>query len=102
MAQGLVNQVKWGSSTPIANTFMAGQEKAFDGKMFINSEFALLTSKGPDETLYNQINAKYSPKIAIQSFGQMGYHGREVRDSRPCSASRARSRRSRTTSPCGT
>jgi branched-chain amino acid transport system substrate-binding protein len=73
VAQGLVNQVKWGSSTPIANTFMAGQEKAFDGKMYINSEFALLTSKGPDETLYNQINAKYSPSIAIQSFGQMGY-----------------------------
>ena len=41
--------------------------------MFINSEFALLTSKGPDETLYNQINAKYTPKIAIQSFGQMGF-----------------------------
>jgi branched-chain amino acid transport system substrate-binding protein len=73
VAQGLVDQVKWGSSTPIANTFMAGQEKAFDGKMYINSEFALLTSKGPDETLYNQINAKYSPSIAIQSFGQMGY-----------------------------
>ena len=73
VAQGLVNQVKWGSSTPIANTQMARQEKAFDGKMFINSELALLTSKGPDETLYNQINAKYTPKIAIQSFGQIGY-----------------------------
>src|SRR5471030_917822 len=73
VAQGLVNDVMWGSSTPIANSQMAGQEKAFDGKMFINSEFALLTSKGPDETLYNQINAKYTPKIAIQSFGQMGY-----------------------------
>jgi branched-chain amino acid transport system substrate-binding protein len=73
VAQGLVNDVMWGSSTPIANSQMAGQEKAFDGKMFINSEFALLTSKGPDETLYNQINAKYTPKIAIQSFGQMGF-----------------------------
>jgi branched-chain amino acid transport system substrate-binding protein len=41
--------------------------------MYINSEFALLDSKGPDETLYNQINAKYTPKIAIQSFGQMGF-----------------------------
>ena len=65
--------MKWGSSTPIANTFMAGQTPAFDGKMFINSEFSLLDSKGPDATLYNQINAKYSPKIAIQSFGQMGF-----------------------------
>ena len=73
VAQGLVNQVKWGSSTPIANTFMAGQETAFDGKMYINSEFALLNEKGPDETLYQQINAKYSPKIAIQSFGQFGF-----------------------------
>jgi branched-chain amino acid transport system substrate-binding protein len=73
VAQGLVDKVKWGSSTPIANTFMAGQTSAFDGKMYINSEFALLDSKGPDETLYNQINAKYTPKIAIQSFGQMGF-----------------------------
>jgi branched-chain amino acid transport system substrate-binding protein len=73
VAQGLVNQVKWGSSTPIANAFMAGQETAFDGKMYINSELALLSSKGPDETLYGQVNAKYSPKIAIQSFGQFGY-----------------------------
>jgi branched-chain amino acid transport system substrate-binding protein len=73
IAQGLVDRVKWGSSTPTANTFMAGQTSAFDGKMHINSEFALLDSKGPDSTLYRQVNAKYSPKIAIQSFGQMGY-----------------------------
>jgi len=73
VAQGLVDKVKWGSSTPIANTFMAGQTSAFDGKFFINSELALLDSKGPDETLYNQVNAKYSPKIAIQSFGQFGF-----------------------------
>ena len=73
VAQGLIDQVKWGSSTPIANTFMAGQEKAFDGKMYINSELALLNSKGPDETLYGQVNAKYSPKIQIQSFGQFGF-----------------------------
>jgi branched-chain amino acid transport system substrate-binding protein len=73
VAQGLVNQVKWASSTPIANTFMAGQEKAFDHKMFINSEFVLLNSTGPDETLYNAVNKKYAPKIATQSFGQMGY-----------------------------
>jgi branched-chain amino acid transport system substrate-binding protein len=51
VAQGLVDKVKWGSSTPIANTFMAGQTPAFDGKMYINSEFSLLDSKGPDETL---------------------------------------------------
>jgi branched-chain amino acid transport system substrate-binding protein len=73
IAQGLVDKVKWGSSTPIANAFMAGQTSAFDGKMYINSEFALLDSKGPDEVLYGQITQKYAPKIALQSFGQMGF-----------------------------
>jgi branched-chain amino acid transport system substrate-binding protein len=72
-AQGVIDKVKWGSSTPIANTYMAGQTAAFDGKLFINSEIGLLDAKGPDESLYQQVNAKYSPKIAIQSFGQFGY-----------------------------
>jgi branched-chain amino acid transport system substrate-binding protein len=73
VAQGLVDKVKWGSSTPIANAFMAGQTSAFDGKMYINSEFALLDSKGPDEVLYGQITKKYAASIALQSFGQMGF-----------------------------
>jgi branched-chain amino acid transport system substrate-binding protein len=34
---------------------------------------ANLDSTGPDETLYLQVNAKYTPKIAIQAFGQFGY-----------------------------
>ena len=33
------SKVKWGSSTPIANTFMAGQFPQFDGHLWINSEF---------------------------------------------------------------
>ena len=73
IAQGVVDKVMWGSSTPIANTAMAEQFGQFDGKIFINQEFANLDSTGPDETLYKQINAKYTPKIAIQAFGQMGY-----------------------------
>ena len=73
ISQGVVDKVMWGSSTPIANTAMAGQFGQFDGKIFINQEFANLDSTGPDETLYNQVNAKYTPKIAIQAFGQMGY-----------------------------
>jgi branched-chain amino acid transport system substrate-binding protein len=71
--QGLVDRVKWGSSTPIASEFMAAQFPQFDGKIFINNEFSNLSSKGPDETLYRKVNAKYTPKIAIQAFGQMGY-----------------------------
>jgi branched-chain amino acid transport system substrate-binding protein len=73
IAQGLVDRVIWGSSTPIANEFMAKQFPQFDGKIFINQEFNNITATGPDTTLYKQINAKYAPKIALQAFGQMGF-----------------------------
>ena len=73
ISQGVVDKVMWGSSTPIANSAMAQQFGAFDNKIFINQELANLDSTGPDETLYQQINAKYTPKIAIQAFGQFGY-----------------------------
>jgi branched-chain amino acid transport system substrate-binding protein len=74
-AQNLVTKMLWGSSTPIANTFMASQfSPAFDGHLWINSEFSLISPKvGPDSALMFQILKKYAPKIAPQSFGQMGY-----------------------------
>ena len=74
-AQNIVTKVKWGSSTPIANTFMSGQfSPAFDGQLYINSEFALLSpSVGPDTALMYQILKKYAPTIAPQAFGQMGF-----------------------------
>ena len=48
-AMGIVNKIKWGSSTPIANTFMSGQfSPKWDGHLWINSEFGLLdASQGP-------------------------------------------------------
>ena len=70
---GLIDKVIWGSSTPAANELVAGENPAFDGKIFVNSEFGLLTNKGADMTLYRQITAKYAPSIPIQSFGQMGF-----------------------------
>ena len=72
-AQGLIDKVIWGSSTPAANELVAGENPAFDGKIFVNSEFGLLTDKGPDMTLYRLITAKYAPNVPIQSFGQMGF-----------------------------
>jgi branched-chain amino acid transport system substrate-binding protein len=75
-AQGLVDKVLWGSSTPIANEFTAGQvdpAKWTSKNLFINSEFALLSSTGPDMQLYRAITKKYAPSIPIQSFGQMGF-----------------------------
>jgi branched-chain amino acid transport system substrate-binding protein len=74
-AQGIVEKVKWGSSTPIANTFMAGQfSPAFDGHLWINQEFSNVDpSVGPDTALMFQILKKYAPKIAPQAFSQMGF-----------------------------
>lgn len=73
IAQGFVDRVMWGSSTPIANEFMAKQFPQFDGKIFINNEFNNITASGPDSTLYKQVTQKYAPKIALQAFGQMGF-----------------------------
>jgi branched-chain amino acid transport system substrate-binding protein len=74
IAQGIVNKVKWGSSTPIANTFMAAQFPEFDGHLWINQEFSNVDpSVGPDSALMFAILKKYAPKIAPQAFSQMGY-----------------------------
>jgi branched-chain amino acid transport system substrate-binding protein len=74
-AQGIVEKVKWGSSTPIANTFMAGQfSPAFDGHLWIDNEFSNVDpTVGPDSALMFQVLKKYAPKIAPQAFGQMGF-----------------------------
>ncbi len=73
IAQGIVDKVKWGSSTPIANTFMAAQFPQFDGHLWINSEFSNVDPKvGPDSALMFQILKKYT-KIAPQAFAQMGF-----------------------------
>jgi branched-chain amino acid transport system substrate-binding protein len=74
ISMGIVSKIKWGSSTPIANTFMAGQVPQFDGHLWINSEFGLLdASQGPDTRLMLAIQKKYAPTIAPQAFGQMGF-----------------------------
>jgi branched-chain amino acid transport system substrate-binding protein len=73
--QGIVDKIKWGSSTPIANTFMSGQfSPAFDGHLWIDNEFSNVDpSVGPDSALMFQVLKKYAPKIAPQAFAQMGY-----------------------------
>ncbi len=74
-AQGIVDKVKWGSSTPIANTFMSGQfSPSFDGHLWIDNEFSNVDPKvGPDSALMFQVLKKYAPKIAPQAFAQMGF-----------------------------
>ncbi|HEY8645483.1 MAG TPA: ABC transporter substrate-binding protein [Gaiellaceae bacterium] len=74
-AQGIVNKVMWGSSTPIANTFMSSQfSPEFDGHLWIDNEFSNVDPKvGPDSALMFQVLTKYASKIAPQAFAQMGY-----------------------------
>jgi branched-chain amino acid transport system substrate-binding protein len=74
IAQGIVDKVKWGSSTPIANTLMASQFPQFDGHLWINQEFKNVDpSVGPDTALMFDILKKYAPKIVPQAFAQMGF-----------------------------
>jgi branched-chain amino acid transport system substrate-binding protein len=73
IAQGLVDKVLWGSSTPIANEFMAKQFGQFDGKVHINQEFSNITDNTPDLVLYRAMTKKYTPTLALQAFGQMGF-----------------------------
>jgi branched-chain amino acid transport system substrate-binding protein len=75
-AQGIVDKVLWGSSTPIANTFMSGQfSPEFDGHLWIDNEFSNVDpSVGPDSALMFQLLKKYTkPEIAPQAFAQMGF-----------------------------
>ncbi len=99
-AQGIVDKVLWGSSTPIANTLMASQfSPEFDGHLWIDNEFSNVDPKvGPDSALMFAILKKYAPSIAPQAFAQMGFLDGKFADERAALASRARSRRRRTTS----
>ena len=54
ISQGLVDKVLWGSSTPIANEFMAKQFPQFDGKMHINQEFGNITDGTARQVLYGR------------------------------------------------
>jgi branched-chain amino acid transport system substrate-binding protein len=73
-SMGIVKKVKWGSSTPIANTLMSSQfSPSFDGQLWIDNEFANVDpSVGPDSALMFQVLKQYT-KIAPQAFAQMGF-----------------------------
>jgi branched-chain amino acid transport system substrate-binding protein len=74
IANGLVDKVLWGSSTPIANTLMASQFPQFDGHLWIDQELGNVDpSVGPDTALMFQVLKKYAPSIAPQAFAQFGF-----------------------------
>jgi branched-chain amino acid transport system substrate-binding protein len=75
-AQNLVDEVYWGSSTPIANEFTASQvsrEWNRNNLCCINQEFSNLVTGKPDAVLYGQVTKKYAPSVPLQAFGQMGF-----------------------------
>jgi branched-chain amino acid transport system substrate-binding protein len=72
--QGLLDRVKWGCATPCNTDFVAAAlGNAWNGKLIVNAELALLDSTGPDMTLYRAVLKKYASKTAIGSFSQMGF-----------------------------
>ena len=109
-AQGIVDKVKWGSSTPIANTFMSGQfSPAFDGHLWINNEFSQSSTDGR-AGLGADVPGPEEVRAEDRAAGVRadGLHGREVRDERPAEhqgtdhrevVQRRGARRSRTARP---
>ena len=74
IAQGLVDKVLWGSSTPIANEFMAKQFPQFDGKMHINQEFGNINGRLAGRGCSTWRSRRSTRRsIALQAFGQMGF-----------------------------
>ena len=97
--QGLIDKVMWGSTTPIANTFMAGQFPQWDKKMFIDPEFQNLTrAVGPghpaDDRDPRQVHEDRPAGVRAD-----GVPGRQVRDAGAPERQGPRSPRSRTTRP---
>jgi branched-chain amino acid transport system substrate-binding protein len=72
--QGLIDKVKWACATPCNDASVsAALGPAWNDKLGINAELNLVDASGPDNTLWRQVIAKYSPDTALGSFSQMGY-----------------------------
>ena len=72
--QGLIDRVKWGSSTPLNDTSVPkALGKQWEGKLVVNADLALLDSNGPDMQLYRAVNNRYSPDNPLGSVPQMGF-----------------------------
>ncbi len=72
--QGLIDQVIWGSSTPLNDTSVAQALSAdWNGKININAEFSLLDDPRPDIALYREVSDQYNPDAPYGSFQQMGW-----------------------------
>jgi branched-chain amino acid transport system substrate-binding protein len=78
--QGLIDRVKWAWSTPGNDaSVVQALGTAWNGKLGVNAELALVDSTGPDNTLYRTISHQYAKDaIPLGSFGQMGFVAADV------------------------
>lgn len=72
--QGLIDQVVWGSSTPLNDTSVAvALGDAWADKINVNAEFSLLDDPRPEIELYRNVSDEYNPDAPYGSFQQMGF-----------------------------
>jgi branched-chain amino acid transport system substrate-binding protein len=73
-AQGVIDKVRWACPTACNDAALVkALSPAWDGKLAVNAELSLPAADDPDDTLYRDVMAKYAPKEALGSFGQMGF-----------------------------
>jgi branched-chain amino acid transport system substrate-binding protein len=72
--QGLIDDVIWGSSTPLNDSSVAKALGAkWKGKLNVNAEFRGFQETNADMENYKTISAKYNKDAPLGSFQQMGY-----------------------------
>ncbi len=72
--QGLIDEVIWGSSTPLNdNSVAATLGAAWKGKLNVNAELSGLDDPRPEMELYRQVSKEYNPDAPLGSFQQMGF-----------------------------
>ena len=72
--QGLIDDVIWGSSTPLNDSSVAKALGAkWKGKLNVNAEFRGFQDTNADMENYKTVSAKYNKDAPLGSFQQMGY-----------------------------
>jgi branched-chain amino acid transport system substrate-binding protein len=71
--ENLVNRTHWACISCNDESVISKLGPAWNGKLGIQSEGALPNSRGPQNLLYQEVNAKYSPSQPLGLFGQFGF-----------------------------
>jgi branched-chain amino acid transport system substrate-binding protein len=72
--QGLMDNVIWGSSTPINDDSVAAAlGSKWKEKININAELSQLQDPNAEMEIYRTVSKKYIPDIPLQAFTQMGF-----------------------------